>query len=937
MANKKPKSKAKSKMNLNRQEDVFNLVQMTNALIRRSDIARGLGKQYAGQRDLYEILGYEKDPRYENFRNSYMRDGLATRIVDTISDETWREHPVLIEGEGKRIDEDDNPSDLQIQFEALAQKHDLWTVFNDVDAYCGISRFSLILLGLPGRMEDPAQSGPLLYVSAHDEGDAEIDEASIVTKADDPRFGLPNFYNVVVDEKTQAKKRVHWSRIIHVKEGRTKSRIYGVPRLLPMLNRLYDLEKVVGAGSEAFYQLIHRGFIMSAKDDATMPEEGSKEEEKLRERMDEYFLGIRKYLLANNVDVKDMGGRPVDSDQQFKSIVSYLAGTSHIPQRILIGSEAGNLASTQDEYNLFSFIVARQKQFAEPRILRAFVDRVAQLGILNVPPKYTVDWPSLFQLTDKEQMEVATAAANAINTATGGAPESMMDGDEFAKRYLKYKKEYPDPVEVLEKKSIADDPSKVNPEPSMPDNTTQQFTWQVPEILDLDRVRMALSANSGIKLNEYDNSAMICFDIPDAIKSEIVGKFHFIAQELIDNLHITLVYLGDNRTIDLGRVEMALNEFRQIQKPIKGKFGGVARFKAENGDKEPFVFTFDSPDMPEFYMNLIESLERNGVPYHKEHGFTPHMTVAYLDRDKNSPIQNIDEPIEVNFHEVYYVSGKQWHDVRLNKLEGVDMAHMVKVLSEPTVVTHGGVGSGNKGHAGRPGKVGGSAKEGEGSIGQDDPFDRKGPMFHAEWYEKDVEPELSEEEKEAIRKYGDGKFRDMNKTLRDDDPLDTYGDDVAKNIEDLNAVVERESAPENFAVFRGTRLTSTNVGEGRYEFSDSKQALISNLNKKFEDPNFEMYFFDKGFQSMSLSPQKAFDFAQESKANIGPRHYLRFNVEVAKGTKCFPLLNPESEYSDEFEVVFAPETNFIVTRVNRKRAINDANSFVYDIYMESVP
>ena len=173
---------------------------MNSYLVRRADLSAALGKQFSGDRDLYTVLGYPVEPEYDLFLNIYERDGLGTRIVDTVSDETWRELPILVEGENKKFDEFDDPGPLQKTFSELNDKFHLLSIFNEADANCGISRFALILLGLPGELKDEAKvGGKLMYVSVHDEGDAEIDETTIIRDPTNPRFGLPERYRIVVD------------------------------------------------------------------------------------------------------------------------------------------------------------------------------------------------------------------------------------------------------------------------------------------------------------------------------------------------------------------------------------------------------------------------------------------------------------------------------------------------------------------------------------------------------------------------------------------------------------------------------------------------------------------------------------------------------------------------------------------------------------------
>jgi 2'-5' RNA ligase len=186
-----------------------------------------------------------------------------------------------------------------------------------------------------------------------------------------------------------------------------------------------------------------------------------------------------------------------------------------------------------------------------------------------------------------------------------------------------------------------------------------------------------MEAETGKSLKANDTSAMIALRIPDLIKAEIQGKYPFVDEETLKDLHITLVYLGDNRTIDKLDVVRAVSDLGMFQSPIKGKLQGLARFVSD-GATDPVVMTFDSPQAPKLYDMLCGLLDNYHVPYHKDYGFIPHMTLAYIPKDSALPIDTI-EPIEINFSEVYYVDGEVWYPVDLVGYENKSAAASVGV------------------------------------------------------------------------------------------------------------------------------------------------------------------------------------------------------------------------------------------------------------------
>ena len=573
-----------------------------------------------------------------------------------------------------------------------------------MDAACGISRFGLIFLGLPGKLEDEIKGKQkLMYVNVYDEGNAMIDETSIVRDPANPRFGLPERYQIAVDDRAQSYKLVHWSRVIHVKEGtdkRSYRRVYGNPRLKNMINRLWDLEKVVGSGSEAFWLLIRKGLAITAKEGMTLPASGTPEYNDLVDEIEEYEHGLSRIMKLMGLDVKDLGSEPVSSRDQFDVVIDYLAGTSRIPKRIMLGSERGELASSQDEFNFGAFIKSRQSKFAEPFILRPTIDRLGALGILSLPPKYTVVWESLFHLTDMDKSTIASNVAGAISTVSGGVPETVMPADVFAQRYLDFKPSPQDQAAIEEAKTKADEANRQPPpspsdgqnpfksllDPSGNDNGRSR-TDQVRLNQILARLAMPNKFTGFIHFNEYalddwrsepfvmtvnqdganGNSAMIAFKIPDVLKVDLVADYPWMPQDIVDELHITLCYIGDIRTLPREKIEQAVGAFAAAASPLKVELQGIGRF-VSGMDTDPVVATFDSPgdELGGLRQRLVELLDANGIPYHDDHGFIPHMTMSYIAPGEEMPAQTV-EKLEMNFDSVYLVIGGEWKEYRFGE------------------------------------------------------------------------------------------------------------------------------------------------------------------------------------------------------------------------------------------------------------------------------
>jgi len=202
-------------------------------------------------------------------------------------------------------------------------------------------------------------------------------------------------------------------------------------------NFLMDLEKVVGGSSEAFWLLIRKGLVLSAKEGVATPAPGTDEYTALQDTIQDFEHQIRRVFLAGGYDVNDLDATVVSGKEQTDLLISCIAGTTGIPKRILIGSERGELASSQDDKNWADNIAARQTQICE-EWLTDLIERLMQIGALPRPSagEFSVEWPSLFELNPLENADLAGRIATALTTVTGGAPDALVELEEFVKVYI---------------------------------------------------------------------------------------------------------------------------------------------------------------------------------------------------------------------------------------------------------------------------------------------------------------------------------------------------------------------------------------------------------------------------------------------------------------------------------------------------------------------
>lgn len=390
-------------------------------------------RTFGGRRDLMKVLGYTENPQYADFWSRYQRQDIAGKIIDLPVDQTWGGGEITIE---------EWP-----QWEELNRRLEVQSRMTEVDRLASIGDYAVLFIGVKD------QTGALNESSTIDDVDIEkallepvkrissLDDvlylqqyprdAVAISKTDSnpmsPRFGKPEVYDIAISTDTQtsagsgstitgnkaAKKtiiKVHHSRILHVTPNRILSDVQGFSRLLRILDRLEDLDKVVGGSAEMFWLGADRPLVLrqestGASAGATnVGSAGAKED--LRQQAEEFAHGLRRLLMVKNGTVETLTPNSPDPSGIAGILLQLIAAGANIPLRLLIGSERGELASSQDRSNFADTISNRRTNYAQPQILKAFIRRLHEWGQAPDPAALTLKWPPIEVLSASEKSEI---------------------------------------------------------------------------------------------------------------------------------------------------------------------------------------------------------------------------------------------------------------------------------------------------------------------------------------------------------------------------------------------------------------------------------------------------------------------------------------------------------------------------------------------------
>lgn len=403
-----------------------------SAVMQRLSIANLVGRQMFGQRDLYATFGYTRIIRYLEAWQRYRRQDMFARVIDAPVSALWS-NPPMITSDNK---------EWQKVWDDLVTNFHLYRTLARVDKMAGLGDYATLLVGLEDsgkNLNDPVvlkKGRKVTFFQPYDYAASQI--TRLITDPTSPRYLKPELYRVLPMLMEQPKPtgsfaimpfQVHYSRIVHVGENFLTDEIFGNPRGERVWNLMDDLLKVCGGSAEMFWLAANRGMQMDVDKEMELNED---DEDNLSQEIDEYMNNMRRFIRTRGVKITNLGSDTPDPTGVFRMLVQLVSGATGIPARILVGSEAGQLASDQDRANWAERIQERRTEYGVPNVLYPLIRTLTNAGVLPAEGNITIEWPDAFHLNPLEKGQAgAQQARSAANLAKAlEAEPNMMTMDE---------------------------------------------------------------------------------------------------------------------------------------------------------------------------------------------------------------------------------------------------------------------------------------------------------------------------------------------------------------------------------------------------------------------------------------------------------------------------------------------------------------------------
>lgn len=138
----------------------------------------------------------------------------------------------------------------------------------------------------------------------------------------------------------------------------------------------------------------------------------------------------------------------------------------------------------------------------------------------------------------------------------------------------------------------------------------------------------------------------------------------------VDDLHITVAYVGDAADVDPEALKDAARAL-SAREPVAAVISGHARFTG--GDQDVIVALADSPQLDDLRRDALAELAGREIGVPSGHGYTAHMSLAYVGQDESDPVGRLpSEPVLLGA--ISAVHGNDRTDYPLSPAAGFEAA-----------------------------------------------------------------------------------------------------------------------------------------------------------------------------------------------------------------------------------------------------------------------
>lgn len=383
----------------------------------------------------YADYGYPQVLEFQSFYVMFKRSGIARAGIVRPIERCWYDMPALCEMQPE--DREGQPEtrleqNIRNRFDELQ----FWARIREADQRSRVGNYGGVIFRFA---DGKLHNQPVDRVPGGIEGLVEVipfyeSQLRVSTWDTDERsttYGQPTMYLFNEAEIYDSDQRMYKTRSFDVHPDRVHiwsrdSTVTGIPSLEAGFNDLVTIEKIIGAGGEGFWKNAKSAPVLNVDKDANMQQLAQAlgvpiEElpDKLDEVVGDWQKGFDQLLMLQGIDAKSLGVTLPQPEEFMMTALQSFAASISIPLKILVGSQSGERASTEDKSEWNETCQSRRNNYIVPNLMR-IIRKLVRAGVLPECDWY-ISWSDLTEsgMDDKVARVEKMAKANQAALGTG--------------------------------------------------------------------------------------------------------------------------------------------------------------------------------------------------------------------------------------------------------------------------------------------------------------------------------------------------------------------------------------------------------------------------------------------------------------------------------------------------------------------------------------
>lgn len=406
----------------------MNARAVINTAVRRLDNMFPGYFQTTTKRNHYVDFGYPETVTFAQLWQLYVRNGIANAAVEKTVLKVWEDNPALQIGSEPN---DETKAEKEL-LDKLAKLR-FWQHFAEADRRSMVGRYSGLIFRFADdkTMKEPVErvAGLDALVEVIPAWEGQLEVFNWDTEETSETYGQPTMYafNEAAFDGNQHKTRsfeLHPDRVIILSRDGS---IHGESMLLPGYNALVDWEKVRGAGGEGFWKNAKSAPTLQIDKDAQISDMatamGVKPEEvadKMDEQVEDYSKGFDSMLLLQGMEAKQLSVTLPQPEEFLRGPLQEFSASFSIPLKVLVGSQTGERASTEDAEEWSKTCNSRRTNILIPTIME-MLERFRLFGVISDDDWQPI-WTDLTESSAKDKIDRADkmSGVNEKHIRSGG-------------------------------------------------------------------------------------------------------------------------------------------------------------------------------------------------------------------------------------------------------------------------------------------------------------------------------------------------------------------------------------------------------------------------------------------------------------------------------------------------------------------------------------